>query len=385
MGLLDAEGAPLPTRLEGENAAQPGTRVLRLTQPEQHFTFVDVPSRPTPSLLRDFSAPVKLAPLPRERLLFLAAHDQDAFVAWESLQQYATRTLLEATALLAAGGTMVPDDGLIEAIRAILRAAPADPAFAAEALTLPSEAYLADQMACVDVDHIHQAREYLRARIGLALQPAFAETYASMQDPAPYTQDGAAIGRRALKNTCLGYLCAAGQIDLVQQQYAAAANMTDVLAALSLLNTVDRPEREAAFADFHEKWRHDDLVLDKWFALQAMSPLPHTITRVRALAGHPDFSWRNPNRMRALVASFAMANQINFHAADGAGYAFLTDAILKLDAINSQVAARMVPPLGQWRRHEPIRQRHMQAALQRLLDSPTLSPATREMASRSTT
>jgi aminopeptidase N len=326
---------------------------------------------------------VKLSPLPRERLLFLAAHDSDAFVAWESLQQYATGTLLDGVGLLARGENMVPDDGLIAAMGAILRGAASDPAFAAEALILPSEAFLADQMAVIDVEHIHQAREYLRAQIGIALAPALRTAYAAMQDSAPYTPDGASIGRRSLKNVCLSYLCAAGEIDRVQAQYAAGQNMTDVLAALSLLNTVERPERDAAFADFYAKWRHDDLVLDKWFALQAMSPLPHTLQRVRALADHPDFSWRNPNRMRALVASFAMANQINFHAADGEGYSFLAEAILKLDAINSQVAARMVPPLGQWRRHEPVRQMLMQSALQLLLDAPALSPATREMASRS--
>jgi aminopeptidase N len=383
MGLLDPSGAALPTRLEGENAAQPGTRVLQLTQPEQHFTFVDVPARPTPSLLRDFSAPVRLAPLQRNRLLFLAAHDSDPFVAWESLQQYATATLLDGVEKLARGDSMAPDDGLTEAMRAILRNAAADPAFAAEALTLPGEAFLADQMRVVDIDHIHQAREYLRAELGLALAPALRETYARLQDSAPYTPDGASIGRRALKNVCLGYLCAAGEIDRVQAQYAEASNMTDALAALSLLNTVNRPQRAQAFAHFHARWRNDDLVLDKWFALQAMSPLPHTIDSVRALADHPDFSWRNPNRVRALVASFAMANPTNFHAADGAGYAFLAEAILKLDVINSQVAARMVPPLGQWRRHEPVRQALMQAALQRLLDTPTLTPATSEMATRS--
>jgi aminopeptidase N len=178
-------------------------------------------------------------------------------------------------------------------------------------------------------------------------------------------------------------LCAAGYIDLVQAQYAAGRNMTDVLAALSLLNTVDRPERAAAFADFHAKWRHDDLVLDKWFGLQAMSPLPGTLSQVKALIRHPDFSWRNPNRMRALIASFAMANPLHFHASDGAGYTLLADAILELDPINSQTAARMVPPLGQWRRHDPGRQVLMRAALQRLLDVPGLTAATREMVERS--
>jgi aminopeptidase N len=382
MGLLDPSGAALPTRLAGENQAQPGTRVLRLTEPEQDFIFVDVPARPIPSLLREFSAPVKLTSQPQQRVRFLAAHDTDPFVRWDSGQQYATTLLLDGIDLLARGERMYPDQGLIDAMRETLHGAAADPAFAAEALILPGEAFLADQMKVVDVEHIHQARQHLRAELGLALQAPFRDTYHAMQDDGPYAPDGAAIGRRSLKNVCLGYLCAAGDIDLVQAQYAAGRNMTDVLAALSLLNTVARPERTAAFADFHAKWRHDDLVLDKWFGLQAMSPLPDTLDQVEALMHHADFSWRNPNRMRALIASFAMANPLRFHAADGAGYTLLADVILKLDPINSQTAARIVSPLGQWRRFDPSRQSHMRAALQRVFDT-RVSAATAEMARRS--
>jgi aminopeptidase N len=383
MGLLDPSGTALPTRLEGENEVQHGTRVLHLSEPEQSFVFVDLPSRPVPSLLRDFSAPVKLTPQPQPRARFLAAHDTDPFVRWDSGQQYATTLLLDGVDLLARGERMIPDQGLIEAMRETLNAAGADPAFAAEALILPGEAFLADQMAVVDVDHIHLAREQMRATLGTALQAPLRDTYHAMQDDGPYTPDGAAIGRRSLKNVCLGYLCAAGDIDLVQAQYAAGRSMTDVLAALSLLNTINRDERAVAFADFHTKWRHDDLVIDKWFGLQAMSPLTGTLDQVKALMQHEDFSWRSPNRVRALIASFAMANPLRFHAADGAGYALLADAILHLDPINSQTAARMVSPLGQWRRFDPSRQTQMRGALQRIFETPGLSAATAEMARRS--
>ena len=383
MGLLGEDGAEMPTRLDGETAAQAGTRVLHLTRPEQHFSFVDVASKPTPSLLRDFSAPVKLAPLSQGRLRFLATHDTDGFVRWDSGQQYAARVLLDAVAVIAGEGTLAPDDGLTEAFASVLDFALQDTAFAAEALTLPSEAFLADQMRTVDVERIHAAREYFRAQLGQALGGRLRALYATLDDDAPYVPDGVGIGRRALKNTCLGYLCAAGDVARVQAQYAARRNMTDVLAALGLLNTVERPERAAAFEDFEARWRHDDLVLDKWFALQAMSPLPDTLERVRALTSHAAFDMKNPNRMRALIGGFAMANPRRFHAADGGGYAFLADSVIELDRINSQIAARMVPPLGQWRRHDTRRAGLMRDALLRILQSDGLSEATREMAGKS--
>ena len=383
MGLIGESGQALPTRLAGENAAVHGTRVLRLERAVQSFTFVDVAERPVPSLLREFSAPVRLAPLPRERLRFLARHDSDPFVRWESGQQYATALLLDGVRSLAGGGAMRIDAALVEAMRVLLVEGRDAPGFAAEALTLPGEAFLADQMEVVDVENIHRAREFMRAGLGRALEREFAECRAAMQDDGPYRADGAAMGRRALKTVALGYLCAVGRTDLVQRQFEEGANMTDVLAALGLLNTVAGAAREAALAAFHARWRGDDLVLDKWFALQGASPLADTLARVRRLAVHADFSWRNPNRVYALVGSFAMANPLRFHAADGSGHDFLADAIMLLDGSNTQMAARLVPPLGQWRRHEPGRRETMRAALARILAAPSLSAGVREMAQRS--
>jgi aminopeptidase N len=194
------------------------------------------------------------------------------------------------------------------------------------------------------------------------------------------------MGRRALRNACLAYLVANGDHDFVNMakaQFDAGRNMTDVLAALSVLSAVDCAERTAALARFHAMWRDDALVLDKWFAIQAMSPLPGTLSAVRALTAHADFDLRNPNRVRALVASFASANQVRFHDASGAGYDFLTDNIVRLDPANAQLAARMVAPLGQWRRFDTGRQALMRAALQRIKSLPGVSPNTFEMASRS--
>ncbi len=374
VGLLDGTGHEI------------SERTLLFGDAEQSFAFDDVPEPPVPSLLRGFSAPVKLSDVPLAHLQFLAAHDTDPFVRWESGQQYATHLLLEMVAAWRRGETPAIDQGLIDALAATLHDADADPAFAAEALALPGEAFLADQMAVADVDAIHASRDSARAAIGRALNAALRATYERLADNGPYQIDGDSIGRRALRNTCLAYLAADGSPDGVARakaQFDAGQNMTDVLAALAVLSAIDCPERRTALAAFHARWHGDDLVLDKWFAIQAMSPLPDTPDAVRALAKHADFDLRNPNRVRALVASFAAGNQVRFHEPSGGGYRFLADTIIALDPTNSQVAARMVPPLGQWRRVDPARQALMKQELQRILDTPDLSKGTFEMATRS--
>jgi aminopeptidase N len=374
MGLLDSAGREI------------GARTLQFGEAEQSFIFDNVPERPVPSLLRGFSAPVKLSGVPREQLRFLAAHDTDPFVRWESGQQYATHLLLAMAAAWRRGEALALDPGLVEAMAATLRDADADPAFAAEALWLPGEAFLADQMAVADVDAIHLVRDVARESIRDALHAELRATYQRLTDSGEYRIDGPSIGRRALRNACLAYLAAGENADgiaLAKAQFDAQQNMTDVLAALVVLAAFDCPERQAALDAFHARWRTDDLVLDKWFAIQATSPLPDTPHAVRALAKHADFDLRNPNRVRALVASFASGNQVRFHDASGIGYRFLADTIIMLDPSNSQVAARLVPPLGQWRRVEPARQALMKQELQRILDAPNLSKGTFEMATRS--
>ncbi|MDR3537727.1 MAG: aminopeptidase N [Acetobacteraceae bacterium] len=386
MGLLDGNGQELPTRLAGEAAAHTGTRVLLADAAESRFVFEDVASPPVPSLLRGFSAPVKLLGVTPERLTFLAAHDADPFVRWESGQQYATQALLRMIAARHNGAAPEVDPALVDAMAATLGAAGTDPAFVAEALSLPGEAFLADQMPVADVDAIHAVRNQTRLAIGAALRDALRATYERLTDTGPYAIDGASIGRRSLRNTCLAYLAAGGDaegIRLGKAQFDAQRNMTDVLAALSVLCAVDCPERAAALAAFHAAWHGDALVLDKWFAIQAMSPLPDTPRAVRALADHPDFDLRNPNRVRALVGSFSGGNQVRFHDASGAGYRFLADTILALDPMNGQVAARMVAPLGQWRRMDPACQALMQQELRRILALPGLTTNTYEIASKS--
>jgi aminopeptidase N len=387
MGLLGPDGAELPTRLEEEAGSQEGTRVLPLAEARESFRFVDVPSPPVPSLLRGFSAPVKLKDVPLERLKFLAINDPEPFARWEAGQQVATCALLDRIEAYRSGAKAAPlDPDLVTALRCILADADRDPAFAAEALALPSETFLADQLAVVDVDAIHAARESARVELGRALSMELASAYVTLADAGPYRIEGAAIGRRALRNTCLSYLAAADVekgAALAKAQFDTRANMTDVLAALTVLTDLDRPERPAALARFYAAWSRDQLIIDKWFALQARSSLPRTPNRVRELTMHPAFERKNPNRVRALVGAFAQGNQIRFHDASGAGYVFLADEVITLDPINPTTAARLVQALGARRRHDPARQALMQRQLERVLATPNLSKNTYEMVSKS--
>ena len=386
MGLIGPDGAELPTRLAGEDAAQSGTRVLMLRGASESFRFVDVPAPPVPSLLRGFSAPVRLRGMSFERLRFLALHDGDPFNRWESSQQVATQVLLALVAAIQGGTAPQIDGALASMLRAALEGADDDPSFVAELLTLPSEAFLADQLATVDVDAIHAAREAARVAIGGALEDAFAALYTQLADPGPYRMDGRSIGRRKLRNVALAYLAAAGGdagIARAEAQFAAGRNMTDVLAALAVLGDTDHPARDAALAAFYQRWQGDDLVIDKWFALQAMSRLPQTLGRVEALTRHAAFDLRNPNRVRALVSAFAEGNPVRFHDASGAGYEFLVRQVLALDPLNPLLAARLLQPLGQWRRHDGARQALMRSQLERVLAMPGLSKNTFEIASKS--
>jgi aminopeptidase N len=385
VGLLGADGGELPTRLDGEADSRPGTRILRFAEARQTFRFVDLPAAPVPSLLRGFSAPVKLKGVPLKRLKFLAVHDPEPFARWEAGQEVATRALLDRVEALRRGAAPSPlDPDLVAAMRQILADAGNDPAFAGEALVLPSESFLADQMAVADIDAVHGARETARGEIGRALIAEFAAAY---QTPTgPYRIDGASIGRRALRNASLAYIAAADPdkgAELAKTQFDTTANMTDSLAALAVLADLERPERAAALAHFFAVWLRDPLVIDKWFSLQARSSLPDTLARVRALAAHPAYDRKNPNRVRALVGAFSQGNQVRFHDASGAGYVFLADEVIAIDPGNPTTAARLVQPLCAWRRQDPGRQALMQRELERILAAPNLSRNTFELVSKS--
>ncbi|WP_428247068.1 aminopeptidase N [Ferrovibrio sp.] len=383
LGLLDAQGRDMPLTLEGEAAPLPDG-VLNIRAGQQTFRFKNVAAPQALSLNRGFSAPVliKNEKSGAERA-FLMAHDSDAFARWEAGQQYATELLLRRVTDPAAAY----DPAFTDAIGQILRDEALEPAFAAEAIVLPSEDYIADQMAVVDVEAIYAARKALRREIAGAHRELLLKLYQANSIKGAYSPDAAAAGKRSLKNGALGYLGEFAAEDkailkLVSDQFAAADNMTDRMAALRILIDLDVPERMQALAAFHDRYKDDALVLDKWLSLQAISALPDTLTQVQGLLKHPAFSMTKPNKVRALVGSFT-ANALRYHAADGSGYAFHADRMLELDKLNPQVAARLLSPLGRWRRFDARRQAKMKAELARVLAQPGLSRETYEIASKS--
>ena len=390
VGLLDAQGRGIDLRLEGEAAtAATASRVLPLKTPRQTFRFVNVPEPRAVSLNRGFSAPVnvKMQQSGAERA-FLMAHDPDPFARWEAGQQYATDLLLRRVAAIQRGETTNFDPAFVEAFGDILRDEGLEKAFAAEALALPGEGYLAERMATIDVDAIHAARQALRRLIAETHKGELRRVYAANRDRGPYSPDAGPAGRRALKNAALAYLSTLADRDpdmlrLVVDQYRSANNMTDRTMALFLLIDIDRPERQAALDDFYARFRDDPLVIDKWLSLQAISDLPDTLARVKALMSHPAFSLKKPNKVRALIGAFTAGNLLRYHAADGSGYAFHADRILELDPLNPQIAARLLAPLGRWRRFDPGRQAKMKSALERILAAPKLSRDVYEIASKS--
>ena len=376
LGLVDGEGRDLPLVTDRGERIERG--VLVLTEPAQTFVFKDIPSRPVLSLNRGFSAPVRLVDnLSAADLAFLAARDPDPFNRWQAVQSLATALLVDNVAALRAGRPTREDPALTTALRAILTDAALEPAFVAQTLTLPSEADVAREIGQdVDPDAIFAARAELRRTTGQALANLLQETVTRLHDPGPYSPDAASAGRRALKNTCLDLLAAAAQGDAiarVMRQYETADNMTDRMAALAILSLYDTPQRAAALDDFYRRYQDNPLVIDKWFALQAAIPEEATLARVRALTEHPAFSFANPNRVRALIGSFAQTNQTQFNRRDGAGYAFVVDTALALDARNPQVAARLLSAFKSWRALEPERRAKAEAALRRAGEAPELS------------
>ena len=385
IGLVGKDGGDLPLRLEGETESGAGTRVLSLREQEQQFVFLDVTEAPVPSLLRGFSAPVKVHfDYSADALSHLMAHDSDAFNRWEAGQRLASIIILRAAAALHAGLAPEFPDTFFTAFARVLADAAADPALAAEALALPSEAYLAEQMQEVDPDALHEARTELRRRIAARLKGDLLLAYEAFAVKGEYSPDARSAGQRALRNLCLGYLM---ELEdpvmraLCVKQFDKADNMSDAMAALSALANCDCAERQPALARFHEKWASEPLVVDKWLSVQATSRLPDTLDTVKALSRHPSFDLRNPNKVFSLIRGFG-ANHVRFHAADGAGYAFIADQVIALDALNPQVAARVARSFDRWKKFGAQRQKHARAALERIRAIPGLSKDTTEVVSR---
>jgi len=380
VGLLGADGKDMPLVIAGEERGT--TTVLELTESEQRFVFENVQEQPTPSILRDFSAPVVLDYNYGDAdLLHLFSHDSDPVNRWEAGQRLAMGRLLKLTGEAGVGAPLLLDDTFLLAMGKMLADDTLDPAFREQCLLLPSETMVAEQIAVVDPLAIHLARQFVRANIGTRLRDQLLAQYHANATPGEYSPDALSIGKRALKNLCLSYLTAAQDeegLRLAQEQFNNAGNMTDRVAALSALIHARVPGVDAALQRFYDEFEDEALVIDKWFAMQASSATLD-VAGVRELMRHPAFTLRNPNRARSLISSFCAGNPVQFHAPDGSGYAFWADQVITLDGLNPQVASRLARAMDRWRRYTPALQEHMKKALQQVAGQQRLSNDVREV------
>jgi aminopeptidase N len=375
VGLVGPNGEDLPLHLAGASNVTT-ERVLSLQSASQDFVFEKVTVAPVPSLLRDFSAPVVLEfDYSEAELAHLLAHDHDPFNRCEAGQRLAGQLIVAATADIGAGNTPRWSADFVGAAARVLEESATDPAFAAEALTLPGEATLAEHLDVVDPDALHAARNGLRRQLAEQLGTAFRACYDSHAPTGTYRPDPHDAARRALRNLCLRYLCETDSAEgraLAKKQFDGADNMTDQFAALSVLAQSEGEERVQTLAAFYARWKNEALVIDKWLQVQATSRRPGTLAEVERLVAHPAFDLRNPNKVYSLLRAFG-GNHVRFHAADGSGYRFLAEQTLKLDGINPQVAARLARCFDRWRRFDATHQAHARAALEMLRSHKGLS------------
>ena len=385
VGLLDSSGRDMPLRRHPGDEPQT-TAILELTEKKQTFTFINVPVPPVPSLLRGFSAPVSLRfEHDDQQLAFLAAHDSDSFCRWDAIQHLAVKCMQQLIADHQSGTPSTVPDELTAAFRNSLERRDEDRALTAELLGLPAESFLGDTMDIIDVEAVHEVRKSVKKELATALRPQLLATYEECESNGPYTVEPAAVARRNLRYVCLAYLTTLdepGIEELCLAQLHKADNMTEGLAALVLLCHSGAASAQQALTEFHDKWRDDPLVLDKWFSIQATSPQPGTLDRVVELMSHPAFSITNPNKVRALIGAFCGQNRINFHQPDGAGYTLLADQVIKLNELNPQIAARLTSVLNHWKRFASPRRELMEAELRRILSVPTLRRDVYEIATR---
>lgn len=364
MGLLDASGQDVLLQLNNE---EPTTeKVLAFTEKEQTFQFKNVASRPVPSLLRHFSAPVILHYAYTDTdLAFLVKHDSDAFNRWNAWQRYAVQTILGLVEDYRQGKALQLSKTFIETFQYTLQHDKGDKFLQAEMLLLPSEKYIGEQMECVDVDGIHAAREFVLHELSKASQSLLLTVYEANAQKGAYHFGMQEVGERQVRNRALAYLTLLPEnSELAMKQFEASlsVNMTNTVPALIALANMDSPLRQSGLEKFYTTWKQDALVMDKWLAIQAASKLPDTLVQVKSLMEHPAFDIKNPNKVYSLIGAFGR-NLIHFHAIDGSGYEFLSHVVRQLDHLNPQVAARMVTPLTAWRRYDKTRQSLMREQL----------------------
>jgi len=363
-------------------------RVIELKGYEESFVFKNIENKPIVSFNRGFTAPVRITSNKSDSdLLFLMEHDADPFNKWETVQTYSIRLLSRVIQAFKTDGRPRQGTRLAGALTSILSDPKLEPAYLAEIMRLPGVSDLIREAGePVDPDLIQKAVKHLKSSLAALMKQSLIYVIQRNETPEPYSPDANSAGKRALKNTALELLSASDDFDViarVEAQYVNSRNMTDTVAALSILTHIECEAREKVFSDFHDKWQTDALVLDKWFSLQACSNLENTIERVEKLLSHPGFSHKNPNRVRALIGSFATANPVQFSRADGKGFEFMTDQILTIDPINPQIAARLSSCFKNWNMLEPVRSKQAYASLERICRAKNLSKDTYEIVSKS--
>jgi len=382
LGLVGPNGGEVTADLEGDGKWEDGSCIVNLREARQSFRFKNVPEGTVPSILRGFSAPVVLDhDLSDDELAFLAVQDSDPFVRWESTQDLYGRYLVK----------QVSEDGeghlpelLLQVFTGHLADKSTDPALVAELLTLPGEIALGQKMESLSPERIHTARETLAKAFADASSEKIIQIYQSLKAEEGYSHEQGAKANRRLRNVLLNYIALMpdGE-ETTQRHYAEADNMTDCMAALSLISHSDFDCRDKVLQEFYGKWRQNDLVIDKWFAVQAQSKRSDTVSKVRELTQHEAFTFKNPNRLRSLISTFSMLNQVRFHEKSGEGYRFLAEMIARVDELNPQTAARLVAPLGRWGRVEEPRKGFMKDALMSVLKVSNLSDDVRELVEKS--
>ncbi len=384
-GLLSKEGRPLPIDASGNMQT-----VLHLKEPEQQFVFEQIKEQPVPSLLRDFSAPVKLNyHYAEETLAMLMRCDPDGFNRWNSGHRLLTDLLIMQTQRYQKDQSLELTPLLPQAFRALLQDVTTDPAIIAKMLVLPGVAYVGEQMQLIDIQSVYKARTFIKRKLAELLYNTFAMRYKQLNVHKPYQPTAQDIAQRSLKNLCLIYMAEHDLADGVEKaayQFEQANNMTDTLAALTCLVNAVHPSAaslaEKYLAQFAEKWHKDSNVMDIWFAVQATAEST-TLEKIKQLMQHTCFNFNNPNKVRALLGSFFNGNPVNFHRADGRGYDFLADQVIAMNKLNPQIAARLMLPLTRWKRYTPQNREKMQAALQKIKQQPSLSPDVFEVVLRS--
>ncbi len=386
LGLVDPDGNDIPLRLAGEPSPGATTRVLEITRVAQRFEFVDVPAAPVPSLFRDFSAPVRVAFDYRDdELALLATRDSDPVNRWDAAQRAFVDAILRLARAHRDGTPLALPPVLNRIVGGILDDDASDPSLLALALALPDPAYVASLEPTLDPDGIVRAWTFVETSLAASHRAAFERVHESVRPHAPYAITQAQIAARRLANRCLRYLGALDDAQahaLAAKQYRDADNMTDAIGALAALRDSPSDVRDELFAAFEAKWRHEPLVLDKWFALQAKSVRPDVLDTVRTLVAHPRFNARNPNRVRALVGGFALGNFAGFNARDGSGYAFAAEQVRSLDATNPQLASTIAGAFNLWKRFAEPRRAMMQRCLSHIARTPNLSPDVTEVVTR---